>query len=57
VTVGAGTVIERSTIQDSLIGEHTHIHGAYLNGSMIGSHAKVIQKASDLSLGDFCEMQ
>ena len=57
VTVGAGTVIERSTIQDSLIGEHTHIHGAYLSGSMIGSHAKVIQKASDLSLGDFCEMQ
>ena len=40
-------------IQDSLIGEHTHIEGAYLKGAMIGSHAKVLRKTEDLSLGDF----
>ena len=57
VTIGAGTVIERSNIQDSLIGEHTHIEGAYLKGAMIGSHAKVLRKAEDLSLGDFSEIQ
>ena len=57
VTVGSGTVIVRSNIQDSLIGEHTHIEGAYLHGAMIGSHAKVKRTAGDLSLGDFSEIQ
>lgn len=56
VTIGPDTVVEDSVLRDCLIGDHTHIQGAHLEGAMIGRHAKVVQAPADLSLGDHCEI-
>lgn len=57
VTIGPDTVVEQSVLRDCLIGGHSLIQGAHLQGAMIGQHATVRTTPSDLSLGDFCEIQ
>jgi glucose-1-phosphate thymidylyltransferase len=53
VSIGAGTVIRNTIISNSIIQENTTISDAVLKDSMIGSHAKFMGKASDISLGDY----
>lgn len=57
VTVGPDTRIERSVLQDCLIGSHSAIEGAHLVGAMVGHHATVRKAAGDLSIGDYCEVE
>lgn len=52
VTVGPGTIIESSVITDSLIGSETELRHVHIDGSMIGSHARVHRSPEDISLGD-----
>ena len=54
-SVGSRTTILNSRIVNCLIQQDSVIDGAYLNGSMIGSHAKIIKKAQDTSFGDYSE--
>ncbi len=56
VSVGKGTIIERSVISNSLIQNNSHISHKIMDNSMIGNQAKIKGKAEDLSLGDFSEM-
>jgi glucose-1-phosphate thymidylyltransferase len=51
--VGNGTVIEDSSIRNSLIQSNTSIQNKVLNGSMIGNHTTIAGKADDISLGDY----
>ena len=57
VTIGPDTTVERSVLRDCLIGAHSHVDGAHLEGAMIGQHATVTASPSDLSIGDYCEIQ
>ena len=57
VTVGRNTTIERSVVRDSLVGGHTTLDGVHLDGAMIGHHARVVRRAGDLSVGDYCEIE
>ena len=56
VSVGAETKIAHSVISNSNIQKHTVIEHANIKDSMIGNHAKVLKKASDLSIGDYTEI-
>jgi glucose-1-phosphate thymidylyltransferase len=53
VSVGAGTVIEDSTIKNSLIQHNTHIRNAQLEEAMIGNHAKYNGSFTKISIGDY----
>ena len=53
VSVGAGTVIEDSTIKNSLIQQNTHIKNAQLEEAMIGNHAKFNGQFTKISIGDY----
>jgi glucose-1-phosphate thymidylyltransferase len=52
VTIGHGTVVERSILRDCLIGSDSALNGVNLKGSMVGNHATVTRSGEDLSLGD-----
>lgn len=53
VSIGAGTVVVDSRIENALIQGQTHLHNAQLSGAMIGSHARLHGRALDVSLGDY----
>ena len=53
VSVGAGTVIEDSTIKNSLIQQNSHIKNAQLEEAMIGNHAKYNGAFTKISIGDY----
>ncbi|TWP24031.1 nucleotidyltransferase [Apibacter muscae] len=57
VSLGNGTKIDSSNIENSLIQENTLITHGNLNNSMIGSSAKYFGVASALSLGDFSVLE
>ena len=57
VSIGAGSKISNSIVHNSIIQDKTSISGVVLRDSMIGSHALVIGKSNDLSLGDYSNIQ
>jgi len=57
VSVGANTVISSSVIENSIIGDDTNITAGVLKNSMVGKSVKIMNKASNLSVGDFNEIE
>ncbi|MGM5631410.1 sugar phosphate nucleotidyltransferase [Apibacter raozihei] len=57
VSLGNGTKIDSSNIENSLIQEDTLIAHGNLNNSMIGNSAKYFGVASSLSLGDYSVLE
>lgn len=55
VSIGAGTVIENSTIDNSIIQSDSHIENATLTNSMIGNKAYYNGEACEISIGDYSE--
>ena len=53
VAVGDGTVIEDSTIKNSLIQSNSHIKNARLDEAMIGNHVKYNGSFTKVSVGDY----
>ncbi len=53
VSLGTNCVIQDSRISRSIVQDHTHINGAFLNKSMIGSYVKLSKQAEQVSLGDY----
>ena len=56
VSIGPNTVIEDSTIQQSIIQSDTKISNATLNQAMIGNHVIFDGKFTKVSLGDYTQM-
>lgn len=57
VSVGAGTVIEDSTIKNSLIQSNSIIKNAQLDQAMIGNHVKYNGSFTQVSLGDYTTLE
>lgn len=57
VSLGKGTKVVNSIVVNTNVQNETEISNAILKDSMIGSKAKYIGKASDISLGDFSTIE
>ncbi len=57
VSVGDGTKIENSTIQNSLIQTFAEIKNARLDNAMIGNHAKFNGDFTQISIGDYSVLE
>ena len=53
VSIGNGTIIENSSITDSIIQAHTTVKNSKISNSMIGNHVLYTGNSDDLSIGDF----
>lgn len=56
VSIGKGTIIENSTIKNSIIQSDTVIKNATLEQAMIGNHVTFDGTFSQVSLGDYSEL-
>lgn len=56
VSIGRNSVVEDSTIVNSLIQTHVHISNAKLDNAMIGNHAKYNGEYTSVSIGDYTEL-
>ncbi len=56
VSLGNGTKVKNSNIENSLIQENTVIDHGNLSNSMVGSHAKYYGVSREISLGDYSEL-
>ena len=56
VSIGEGTSVSDSVIKNSIIQKNSTVQNIVVKDSMIGSHAKVLKNANDLSIGDYSEM-
>ncbi|MFD2724818.1 sugar phosphate nucleotidyltransferase [Hyunsoonleella rubra] len=57
VSVGNGTVIENSTIENSLIQTSSEIKNAKLTNAMIGNHVKYNGDFTSVSIGDYSVLE
>ncbi|MDQ4080754.1 MAG: sugar phosphate nucleotidyltransferase [Gemmatimonadota bacterium] len=57
VTLGAGTVVEDSTLSDTLVGEKAKIVRATLRNSLVGDEAVVEGVRGELTIGDHSEVR
>tara|TARA_R110000868_G_scaffold118172_1_gene313556 strand:+ start:271 stop:1290 length:1020 start_codon:yes stop_codon:yes gene_type:complete len=57
VSVGNDTVIENSTVKNSLIQTHTSIKNANLDNAMIGNHVKYDGAFTSISIGDYSVLE
>ena len=57
VSIGAGTVIEDSTVKNSLIQSDSMIKNAQLDQAMIGNHVKYNGSFTQVSLGDYTVLE
>lgn len=57
VSVGNGTIIENSTIENSLIQTNTEIKNAKLNNAMIGNNVKYNGDFTSISIGDYSVLE
>jgi glucose-1-phosphate thymidylyltransferase len=57
VSLGAGTIVEGSTIRDTVVGEKSRITRSHLHDSMIGDAAIVEGITGELMLGDHSEVR
>ena len=53
VSIGDGTTIADSRIQNTLIQNDSTIENKVLSGSMVGNHAKLLGRSQDISVGDY----
>ena len=56
VSIGANSLVENSTIINSLIQTNVEISNANLDNAMIGNHAKYNGKYTSVSIGDYTEL-
>jgi glucose-1-phosphate thymidylyltransferase len=56
VSIGAGSLINNSTIVNSLIQKNVEISNANLDNAMIGNHAKYNGEFTSVSIGDYTEL-
>jgi len=57
VSIGKGTVIENSTIKNSIIQTNTVIENASLDNAMIGNNAHFNGNFNNVSIGDYCQLK
>ena len=57
VSIGAGSIVEKSIITNTIIQNQTTIINSVISNSMIGSNAIYKQKGSELSLGDYSTIE
>lgn len=57
VSLGKGTIIEDSTVKNSIIQTHTVVKNATLDNAMIGNHAHFDGDFTNVSLGDYSELK
>lgn len=57
VSLGADTVIEDSTVKNSIIQSHTTIKNANLDNAMIGNHVKYNGNFETISIGDYSVLE
>ena len=57
VSIGKGTIVEDSTITNSLIQENSIIKNARLDNAMIGNHAKFDGNFTEVSIGDYSVLE
>jgi glucose-1-phosphate thymidylyltransferase len=57
VSIGNGTVIENSTIENSLIQTYSEIKNAKLNNAMIGNNVKYNGEFTSISIGDYSVLE
>ncbi|HAW74069.1 MAG TPA: nucleotidyltransferase [Flavobacteriales bacterium] len=53
VSIGEGTTVADSRIQNTLIQNDSTIENKVLSGSMVGNHAKLLGRSQDISVGDY----
>ena len=53
VSIGEGTTIADSRIQNTLIQNDSTIENKVLSGSMVGNHVKLLGRSQDISIGDY----
>jgi glucose-1-phosphate thymidylyltransferase len=56
-SIGEGTIIEDSTVKNSIIQKHSVIKNATLDNAMIGNHATFNGKFTNISIGDYSELK
>ena len=56
VSIGEGTIIEDSTVSNSIIQTQTVIKNASLDNAMIGNHVKFDGKFTNVSIGDYSQL-
>ena len=57
VSIGADTVIEDSTVKNTIIQSHTNIKNANLDNAMIGNHVKYNGNFETISIGDYSVLE
>ena len=57
VSIGKGSHVQNSKIQNSLIQTHSHIKNAKLDNAMIGNHVNYNGEFTSVSLGDYSTME
>ena len=57
VSIGEGTIVEDSTIKNSIIQTHSKIMNANLDNAMIGNHATFDGKFTNVSIGDYSQLK
>jgi glucose-1-phosphate thymidylyltransferase len=57
VSLGAGTVVQDSRVEDALVQAHSRIEQAVVRGAMVGNHVEIKGRALDASLGDFSTLE
>jgi len=57
VSIGKGTVIENSTIKNSIIQTNTVIENASLDNAMIGNNAHFNGDFTNVSIGDYSQLK
>ncbi|MDB0059491.1 sugar phosphate nucleotidyltransferase [bacterium] len=53
VSIGEGTTIADSRIQNTLIQNESTVENKVLSGSMVGNHVKLLGRSQDISVGDY----
>jgi glucose-1-phosphate thymidylyltransferase len=56
-SIGEGTVIEDSTVKNSIIQTNSKIKNAILDNAMIGNYATFDGKFTNISIGDYSELK
>jgi glucose-1-phosphate thymidylyltransferase len=57
VSIGSGTIIEDSSVKNSIIQSHSVIKNATLDNAMIGNHATFNGNFTEVSIGDYSELK
>ena len=57
VSIGKGTIIEATTIKNSIVQSHSKIRNATLDNAMIGNHATFDGRFTNVSIGDYSALK